>query len=480
MKKTITIIIATFNAESTLRNCLDSIIPQLTEECELIIVDGNSSDSTNLIIDSYGDKVSVHISEPDKGIYDAWNKGVNRAQGEWIAFIGADDVLLPNAINKYLDCIHTTPDIDKFDYICANNEYVDDNGRILKIIGEAPEWSMMRRRMVAAHVASLHNKKNLFDTIGNYDLNFRICADYDLLLRKKQNLRYLYLNTRIARMKVGGMSFSIKALRETYQIRKKNKSVPNWLNHILYNRDVFAFKFFKFRKHVTGGASNLINVFISKLKGESYKIDDHIPFTYLVRLSWSKFISLIYGKIRFLTFKTVFVHPSSVIICPGKIKFKRNLNIGRNCYVNALAEIGLVCGENVSMGYQTHIELTGSLHLLGRGMIVGDNVGLGSHGHYGSGAGLLEIGADTIIGNYVSIHPENHNYSKLDAPIRLQGVNGKGVRIGRNCWIGAKVTILDGTVLGDGCIVAAGAVVKGVFPNNVIIGGVPAQIIKKR
>ena len=144
-----------------------------------------------------------------------------------------------------------------------------------------------------------------------------------------------------------------------------------------------------------------------------------------------------------------------------------------------MSQRGLKCGNNVSIGYNTHIELTGSLRYLGVGMLVGHNVGLGTHGHYGSGMGFLEIGDDTIFGNYVSIHPENHNYSDREVPVRLQGVNGVGVKIGKNCWIGAKVTILDGTVIGDNCIVAAGAVVRGHFPDNCILGGVPAKIIKK-
>lgn len=128
------------------------------------------------------------------------------------------------------------------------------------------------------------------------------------------------------------------------------------------------------------------------------------------------------------------------------------------------------------MGFHTHIELTGSLKFLGQGMKVGNNVGLGSHGHYGSGAGFIEIGDDTIFGNYVSIHPENHNYSNPNIPIRLQGVNGEGVKIGSNCWIGTKVTILDGARIGNNCIVAAGAIVRGEFPDNVLIGGIPAAI----
>lgn len=245
---TISIIIATFNAAKTLSRCLDSIVPQLTDETELILVDGGSKDHTNEIIDSYGDKVAIHISETDKGIYDAWNKGVKVAHGDWVMFIGADDILLPNAINSYLKTISSTPDVNRYDYICAHNEYVDMKGKLLKILGEKPVWSKMRRGMVAAHVASLHNRCNLFETIGGYNLNFKICADYELLLRKKSKLKSLMIPAHIARMTVGGMSFSTKAIVESYKIRKLHHSLPLFLNMIFFLRDWLAFKFFILRK----------------------------------------------------------------------------------------------------------------------------------------------------------------------------------------------------------------------------------------
>jgi acetyltransferase-like isoleucine patch superfamily enzyme len=68
----------------------------------------------------------------------------------------------------------------------------------------------------------------------------------------------------------------------------------------------------------------------------------------------------------------------------------------------------------------------------------------------------------------------------LNLAIRLQGVSRKGIKIGKNCWIGSKVTILDGVEIGDSCIVAAGAVVNKSFPSNSVIGGVPAKILKSR
>lgn len=224
-----------------------------------------------------------------------------------------------------------------------------------------------------------------------------------------------------------------------------------------------------------------VNYLVSKLKGEKYVFNEAIPLSYMFELCCLRFFSMVYGMLRLRTLKLVFVHPSAKIICAKKIYFNKGLSIGYNCYINALSKDGLICGRNVSMGFHTHIELTGSLHFLAGKMLVGNNVGLGSHGHFGVGVGTLEIGDDCIFGNYVSIHPENHITDNLNIPIRQQGVKScGGVKIGKNCWIGAKVTILDGTVIGNGCIVAAGAVVRGTFPDNTVIGGVPARVLKMR
>ena len=227
-------------------------------------------------------------------------------------------------------------------------------------------------------------------------------------------------------------------------------------------------------------AVSIINKLVSIVKGESFNLDTRIPLSYLLRLCLSKMVCLMWGSIRLRSTKCAFIHPSCVIKCSSRIKFGRNFSVGRNCYIDALSQSGLICGNNVSIGNNTTIELTGSLKLLGKGMIIGNNVGFGTHCRYGSGMGRLLIGDDTIFGNYVSIHPENHNYKDQNIPIRLQGVRGIGVEIGKNCWIGAKATILDGTIIGDNCVVAAGAVVRGEFPANSIIGGVPAKIIKMR
>ncbi|MGJ1378235.1 glycosyltransferase family 2 protein [Sphingobacterium multivorum] len=249
----ISIIIATYNAGVCIERCLNSIVPQLNDDTELLIIDGNSKDNTVSIVEKYNSSISYFVSENDSGIYDAWNKGICKAKGEWIMFIGADDILLPNAINSYLAVIEKTPSINGFDYICAQNEYIDNTGNLLKIMGTYPSWKIMRRTMGAAHVASLHSKRNLFDSVGLYNFqDFSICSDYELLLRKGSKLNSIFVPVHIARMQVGGMSFSDKAIVEAYQIRAKHKTVPVWINKLLLLRDRLAFKLFIVRKKLLG------------------------------------------------------------------------------------------------------------------------------------------------------------------------------------------------------------------------------------
>ncbi len=224
---------------------------------------------------------------------------------------------------------------------------------------------------------------------------------------------------------------------------------------------------------------NWFSKFISSIKGEPFHLDKNIPIGYLLRILLSKVVCLIYGQIRLCTLKRVFIHPTATIKCSSKFKFGKNFNVSQGCYIDALSNEGLICKDNVSIGKFTTIECTGSIKELGEGIKIGNNVGLGSHGFFGC-AGGVEIGENTIFGNYVSVHSENHNYSDKNTPIRLQGVNRKGIIIGRDCWIGAKVTILDGSNIGNGCVVAAGAVVRGKFPDYCVIGGIPAKIIKYR
>lgn len=153
------------------------------------------------------------------------------------------------------------------------------------------------------------------------------------------------------------------------------------------------------------------------------------------------------------------------------------LKLGDHVYINAWGAGGIDLGKKVGIGAFSRLVVSGDLTRPGKGIRIGDHVGIGEFAYLG-GAGGLEIGDHTIAGQYLSCHPENHVSEDTGQPVRLQGLSRKGIKIGSNCWIGSKVTVLDGATIGNNCIIAAGAVVTHSFPDNCLIGGVPARILK--
>ena len=131
----------------------------------------------------------------------------------------------------------------------------------------------------------------------------------------------------------------------------------------------------------------------------------------------------------------------------------------------------------VKIGMYSKLLSTSHLATFGKGLKMGNNSAIGDYTHFGAPGGI-EIGNDVIMGSYISFHSENHNFSDTTRLIREQGVTSKGIKLGNNIWVGAKVTFLDGCVVGDNSVVAAGAVVNGIYPDNSVIGGVPARVIK--
>ncbi len=161
------------------------------------------------------------------------------------------------------------------------------------------------------------------------------------------------------------------------------------------------------------------------------------------------------------------------------IHFGKWIQLDKHVQISALCKHPLVLGNNLKIGAFSQIIAATSFNNIGEYIRIGNNVGIGEFAYLGGGGGL-EIGDDCIIGQYFSCHPENHHFDNPEKLIRLQGVSRKGIKIGRNCWIGSKVTILDGVSIGNDCVIAAGAVVTKSIPSNSVIGGVPAKIIKQR
>jgi len=168
-----------------------------------------------------------------------------------------------------------------------------------------------------------------------------------------------------------------------------------------------------------------------------------------------------------------------------RLEFSRKINLGKwvriehDSRLSALGTEGITIGSNSAIGAFSSIVVSTSFQNIGTFIRIGSNVGLGEFASLG-GAGGLEIGDDCIIGQYFSCHPENHNYKDPGPLIRLQGVDRQGISIGSNCWIGSKVTVLDGVHIGEGCVIGAGTVVTKSFPGNSILAGVPARSLGDR
>ena len=226
----------------------------------------------------------------------------------------------------------------------------------------------------------------------------------------------------------------------------------------------------------------IIENYVRKTKNSTFRFDKNISSSLILSFTLKKIMALLRSvKIFSLTKgkKKVFLGSSVEFFNKKNIVIGNNVNIGDQVKLYALGKEPLDIGNNVNIGSFSQVVISTTFNDLGKFIKIGDNVGIGEYSYLG-GAGGLQIGNDTIIGQYFSAHPENHNYSDNTILIREQGVNRKGIVIGSNCWVGAKVTVLDGVTIGDNCIIAAGAVVTQSFPENVVIGGVPAKILKER
>ena len=214
-----TVIIATYNAQDHIENTIKSVINQGYENLELVIVDGCSTDQTLEIINKYSSYINKIISEKDKGIYDAWNKGIKNSLNEWIFFLGSGDTLTSGSLNRYAEFIASNP--MSFQFISSRINLVNANGSITRVIGKTWSWSFFRKFMCTSHVAALHNR-SLFVDHGYYDSNLRIVGDYELLLRAQDKLKAGFVNDIQGNMLVGGVSNNLNSLRETLAIKVKN------------------------------------------------------------------------------------------------------------------------------------------------------------------------------------------------------------------------------------------------------------------
>lgn len=175
MGKKVSIITITYNSERTLEETIRSVANQDYPDIEYIIVDGASKDNTLNIVENYRNKISIVISEQDKGICDAFNKGIRAATGDIIGIINSDDMLTSGAISRLVQVMH-----DDSDILYGNGKRIYEDGHMEPYKSE--NHKELKSRMALVH-PSTFIRKAAYEKYGYFDLQYKGCMDRELLLR---------------------------------------------------------------------------------------------------------------------------------------------------------------------------------------------------------------------------------------------------------------------------------------------------------
>lgn len=203
----ISIITITYNSEDTLRDTIDSVLSQSYSNIEYVIIDGNSKDKTMEIIRSYGNKIHKVISEPDKGLYDALNKGLRIASGDVVGFLHSDDVFASNNVIKTITEVFESYNVDSMygDLIYVNKTDMNNIVRLWRA-GKFKIKKMLFGWM-PPH-PTFYVKREIYEKYGGFNLSYKIAADYENMLRLlvRNRISTFYLPMFIVKMRLGGES----------------------------------------------------------------------------------------------------------------------------------------------------------------------------------------------------------------------------------------------------------------------------------
>ncbi len=203
----ISIITATYNSINSLPSTLKSVKEQTHKDIEWIVVDGGSQDSTIEFIEKNKKINDKYISEPDSGIYDALNKGIKMASGDIIGFVHSDDFL---ASDNIISKINKEFEENEIDGVYGDLQYVDKNNvqKIVRYWKSQPfVKGLLARGWMPAH-PTLFLKREVYEKFGHFNLEYKISADYDFMLRIFSNLdlKFKYIPYVFTKMRLGGAS----------------------------------------------------------------------------------------------------------------------------------------------------------------------------------------------------------------------------------------------------------------------------------
>jgi glycosyltransferase involved in cell wall biosynthesis len=216
----VSVIVATLNSAGTLPACIDSVSAQEGVSVELLVVDGGSTDGTAQILEANDASIAHWVSEPDRGVYHAWNKALGRATGRWVCFLGADDRLAGSGTLKTLVDLGERTGAD---LVCSRVRYRASEKAGSSVVGQPWDWSKMTRFMCVAHPGLLH-RRSLFDRFGQFSEVYRIAGDYEYLLRLGDGVTAAFAEE--VTVEVGGAGLSSDATGTLREVRLIQSLAP--------------------------------------------------------------------------------------------------------------------------------------------------------------------------------------------------------------------------------------------------------------
>jgi glycosyltransferase len=203
----ISVITAVYNNENTIEDAIKSVLSQTYSDIEYIVIDGASTDKTLDIVKKYEEKIDTIVSEKDAGIYDALNKGIQKATGDVVCFLHSDDIYANEDVVKKVNDLFKEKQVDSVygDLVYVKKENVDRIVRYWKS-GEF-EHKKLKNGWMPPH-PTFFVKREVYEKYGGFDTNFRIAADYDTVLRflGVQKITTTYLPEVLIKMRLGGES----------------------------------------------------------------------------------------------------------------------------------------------------------------------------------------------------------------------------------------------------------------------------------
>ena len=246
-KPKISIITVCYNSAKTIRKTIESVLNQSYTNLEYVFVDGGSTDNTLVIIKEYQEKFIAKgmqyqfISEPDNGIYDAMNKAIRLASGEWLNIQGSDDWLELHACQYVVDALNDTDDVD---IVYGMTRYIR-NGQVLKVNQDSHDFL----EVSTINHQAIFIKRTLHDKYGYYSMEYPICGDYEFLLRVRYKARFLRLESVFCNYSLSGFS-SINRDKAVYE----NNLIKNKYNLISNKRLIYT--------QISNSIKKLINKFL--------------------------------------------------------------------------------------------------------------------------------------------------------------------------------------------------------------------------